>query len=198
VSQAQIDHIAESIQSVERKIHEVHFRDILMLLGFGFTTIFVSERLATLVPELPPVLTEKTWAILLVTTLGIALSSTPLKKVAGSEPVSMTFVYIYMTMMGAGADLSKIGGAQWFLVAGFLCITIHFVFIVVGAKLFKVDVSMAAVASVAAVGGAASAPVAAGYHREELVPVSIMLALIGYGLGNYLGVATAYVCNALA
>jgi uncharacterized membrane protein len=54
---------------------------------------------------------------------------------------------------------------------------------------------MAAVSSVAAVGGAASAPVAAAYHREELVPISIMLALIGYALGNYLGVATAYLAN---
>ena len=41
----------------------------------------------------------------------------------------------------------------------------------------------------------ASVPVAAGFHREELVPVSIMLALIGYGLGNYLGVAAAYLCS---
>ncbi len=109
----------------------------------------------------------------------------------------MTLVYIYMTMMGASADLRTLGGAQWFLIAGGFCIVIHFAFIVVGARLFRLDVSMAAVASVAGVGGAASAPVAAGYHREELVPVSIMLALIGYALGNYLGVATAYLCHML-
>jgi uncharacterized membrane protein len=82
--------------------------------------------------------------------------------------------------------------------AGVICIVIHFLFIIVGARLFKVDVSMAAVASVASVGGAASAPVAAGFHREELVPVSIMLALIGYGLGNYLGVAAAQLCQLLS
>ena len=76
-----------------------------------------------------------------------------------------------------------------------MCITVHFVFIVIGAKLFRVDVSLAAVSSVAAVGGAASAPVAAGYHREELVPISIMLALLGYALGNYLGVLTGILCN---
>ncbi|MEE9264745.1 MAG: hypothetical protein V3V11_09835, partial [Vicinamibacteria bacterium] len=42
-----------------------------------------------------------------------------------------------------------------------------------------IDVSMAAVASVSAVGGAASAPVAAAYHQEVLGPIWIMLALIG-------------------
>ncbi|MGB5551283.1 MAG: DUF819 family protein, partial [Thermoanaerobaculia bacterium] len=136
--------------------------------------------------------------MLLVTTFGILLSATPLKKVPGTEPLAMTFVYISMTMIGASADLRNLAGAQWFLLAGVICIVIHFLFIIVGARLFKVDVSMAAVASVASVGGAASAPVAAGFHREELVPVSIMLALIGYGLGNYLGVAAAQLCQLLS
>lgn len=197
VRQEEIDHIAEATAEVEKKTHEVHFVDVLTLLGFGFTAILAADALAGYLPALPPVLTEGTWAILLVTTFGILLSGTPLKDVAGTEPLSMSLVYIYMTMMGASADLRNLGGAQWFLVAGIVCVAIHLAVIVVGARLFRLDVSMAAVASVAAVGGAASAPVAAGYHREELVPVSIMLALLGYGLGNYLGVATAYLCHML-
>ncbi len=197
VAEADIRHIEEATEAVEKKSHDLHFSDALTLLGFGFATILLAERLAPLIPELPPVLTEKTWAMLLVTTIGILLSATPLKNVRGTEPLAMTFVYIYMTMIGAQADLRNLAGAQWFLVAGIICIAIHFLFIIVGARIFRVDVSMAAVASVAAVGGAASAPVAAGYHREELVPISIMLALIGYGLGNYLGVATALLCQML-
>ena len=197
VSQAQLDHFTNAMQQVERKTHEVHFRDILTLLGWALVAILAANWLSTLVPPLPPVLTQRTWALLLVTTFGILLSATPLRKVPGTEPLAMAFVYIYMTMIGASADLRELGGAQFFLIAGFLTIGVHLLFVLVGAKFMKLDVSMAAVASVAAVGGAASAPVAAGYHREELVPISIMLALIGYALGNYLGVATAYLCNLL-
>ena len=197
VSQAQLDHFTAETQKVERKTHEVHFRDILTLLGWAFVAILAANWLSTLVPPLPPVLTQRTWALLLVTTFGIGLSATPLRKTPGTEPLAMAFVYIYMTMIGASADLRQLGGGQFFLIAGFLTITVHLLFVLVGAKIMKLDVSMAAVASVAAVGGAASAPVAAGYHREELVPISIMLALIGYALGNYLGVATAYLCNML-
>ncbi len=197
MSQAEIDHITQATAEVEKKSHEVHFKDIILLVGWAFVAILAADKLATWIPELPPVLTQSTWAILLVTTFGIAMSATPLKDVPGTEPLAMAFVYIYMTMIGAQADLSQIGGAQWFLAAGFICIALHLVVIFFSAKLFRVDVSMAATASVAAVGGAASAPVAAGYHREELVPISIMLALIGYGLGNYLGVLTAWVCQLL-
>jgi uncharacterized membrane protein len=197
VSEEMMQQVAQSIAEVEKKSHEVHFRDLLTLLGWGFSAILLANLVAKILPAVPPVLTEKTWAMLLVTTFGIVLSSTPLRKIPGSEPLAMTFVYISMTMIGASADLRNLGGVYFFLIAGVICIVIHFAFIILGAKLFKVDVSMAAVASVAAVGGAASAPIAAGYHREELVPVSIMLALIGYGLGNYLGVLTAQICQAL-
>jgi uncharacterized membrane protein len=197
VSEEEIRHISEATQMVEKKTHEVHFKDLLTLLGWGFTAILIANQVAKIMPEMPPVLTEKTWAMLLVTTFGIFMSSTPLKKVPGTEPLAMTLVYISMTMIGASADLRNLGAAAWFLAAGFICIGIHFLFIILGARLLKLDVSMAAIASVASVGGAASAPIAAGYHREELVPVSIMLALIGYGLGNYLGVATAQLCQML-
>ncbi len=197
VSQAELDHFAQATAEVEKKTHEVHFKDILTLVGWSFAAMLVANTLAGFLPEVGAVLREGTWAILLVTTIGIGLSATPLRKIPGTMPLAMTLTYIYMTMMGAQADLRNIGGAQWFLVAGFVCIAIHFVFIIIGARLFRVDVSMAAVSSVSAVGGAASAPVAAAYHREELVPISIMLALLGYALGNYLGVATAYFCNLL-
>ena len=198
VSEKQIHHIAQATQEVERKTHEVHFKDLLVLLGWGFSAILIANFVAGALPEMPPVLTEKTWAMLLVTTFGIVMSATPLKRVPGTEPLAMTLVYISMTMIGASADLRNLGAAAWFLIAGFICVGIHFLFIILGSRLLRLDVSMAAVASVAAVGGAASAPIAAGYHREELVPVSIMLALIGYGLGNYLGVATAQLCQLLA
>ena len=34
----------------------------------------------------------------------------------------------------------------------------------------------------------------AAYHRESLVPVSILMALLGYALGNYLAVVAAQLC----
>jgi uncharacterized membrane protein len=41
----------------------------------------------------------------------------------------------------------------------------------------------------------ASAPVVAAYHDERLVPVSILMALIGYAVGNYAAFLAAYLCS---
>ncbi|MGI9038535.1 MAG: DUF819 domain-containing protein [Gemmatimonadota bacterium] len=195
VTQDEIDATYAASAEVEKKKHEITFPDLLTLVAWAFAAIFAANWLAPFIPTVGRVLTASTYSILLVTTFGILLSTTPLKKLPGTEPLAMALVYIYMTMIGAQADLAGLAGAQWFIPAGFFAIAVHLVVVVLAAKMFRVDVSMAAVSSVAAVGGAASAPVAAAYHREELVPISIMLALIGYALGNYLGVATAYLAN---
>ena len=54
---------------------------------------------------------------------------------------------------------------------------------------------LTAIASIASIGGAASSPVVAAYHRKDLVPVAILLALFGYALGNYLGWLAAVLCR---
>jgi len=136
-----------------------------------------------------------TWKILILTTVALVLAMTPLRKVAGTGALSMALVYVYLSMIGAQADIREAASAPYFLIAGVICIVIHLVLVVLAARIFRIDVHMAAIASVAAIGGAASAPVVAAYHRKQLVPVAILLALIGYALGNYLGLAAAYGCR---
>jgi uncharacterized membrane protein len=71
------------------------------------------------------------------------------------------------------------------------------IFILAGAWLFRVDVHTLAIASAANIGGAASAPIVAAHHRESLVPASILMAMIGYALGNYLAILTGRLCQLL-
>lgn len=139
-----------------------------------------------------------TWKILLISTLGIGLSFTPARRIPGSFQLAMAFLYIFVARMGASADLGGLAAqAPFFLAGAFIWIFIHGAFCLLGARLFKVDVHTAAIASAANVGGAASAPIVAAYHRESLVPASILLALIGYAIGNQCGYLTAMLCRAV-
>jgi uncharacterized membrane protein len=97
--------------------------------------------------------------------------------------------------MGAQAALSGLSRAPWFIAAAYVWIAIHGVFCLTGAWLFRVDIHTAAIASAANIGGAASAPVVAAYHREALIPMAVLMALVGYALGNYLGFVTAELCR---
>jgi len=195
VTQKDVAQLDQAIGAIEEKTDRVHFRDILLLLGTGFGLIWIVRSFSSALPVLGAILVPKTWEFLILTTLALALSATPLRKVPGTKALSMALVYVYMSMMGAMADVHEAATAHYFLLAGLVCIVFHMFFCVLGARLFRVDVHLTAIASVACIGGAASSPVVAAYHRRELVPVSILLALIGYALGNYLGWLAAVLCK---
>ena len=85
------------------------------------------------------------------------------------------------------ASLETMGA---FVAMAYVWIFIHGAFVLFGAWLFRVDLHTLAIASAANIGGAASAPIVAAHHRESLVPASILMAMIGYALGNYLAILT--------
>jgi uncharacterized membrane protein len=185
----------EAVNQIEEKSSSVQYRDVLTLFGVGFLLIWIIGNLSEQLPVKQGVFEAKTWQILILTTVALILATTPLRKVAGTGALSMALVYVYLSMIGAQADIREAASAPYFMLAGVICIVLHLVLVVLAARIFRVDVHMAAIASVAAIGGAASAPVVAAYHRKQLVPVAILLALVGYALGNYLGLAAAYGCR---
>ncbi len=148
------------------------------------------------VAEATPYLTAATWRILFITTIGIALSLTPLSRIPGSQDLGMGMLYLFVARMGATAELSEVADqAVPFLIGGLIMILIHGAFCVLGARIFHTDLHTAAIASSANIGGVASASIVASYHRRSLVPAGILMALVGYAIGNYCGYITALICR---
>ena len=175
------------------------YRDHLYVLAAALLGSWAAAVVAPWLPALGNVVSEKTWRILLVTTFGIAGSFTPLRRLRGGHELAMALIYVFVARMGAAADLRGLASyALPFLAGASLWIVIHGLFCLLGARLLKVDVHTAAIASAANIGGAASAPIVAAHHRESLVPASILMALIGYAVGNYAALIAAQLCRWVA
>lgn len=166
----------------------------LALLAVG--TTWISKELSTVLPPVAfdgaTVISASTWLILLVTTFALLASATPVRRLPSSHPIAMAIIYVYVARIGATMDLSQahLETVGAFVVMAYVWIFIHGAFVLLGAWLFRVDLHTAAIASAANIGGAASAPIVAAHHRESLVPASILMAMIGYALGNYLAILT--------
>jgi uncharacterized membrane protein len=197
VTQEEADRLDRAVGELKTKTSKVNYKDVLTLFGVGFAVIWGVQWVSQFLPVSERVFSQQTWEILILTTVALLLASTPLRNVPGTGALSMALLYTYLSMIGAQADIREAATAPFFLIAGLVCIVLHLLFVIVAAKLFRTDVHLTAIASVAAIGGAASAPVVAAYHKKELVPVSIILALSGYALGNYLGLLAAYGCRAM-
>jgi uncharacterized membrane protein len=131
--------------------------------------------------------------------MGLLLSLTPARHIPASHELAMALVYIFVANMGAKADISGLtASAAWFILGCYIWIAVHGAFCVLGAYLLKVDIHSTAIASAANIGGAASAPVVASHHNEKLVPASILMALMGYAIGNYGALLAAWLCYLLS
>lgn len=164
----------------------------LLAIGFTWIAIALSERLPPVTLGGATIVSASTWLILIVTTLALMASTTPARKLPAAQPIALAIIYVYVARVGATMDLSQVDWSSMlgFVAMAYVWIIIHGLFILAGAWIFRVDVHTVAIASAANVGGAASAPVVAAHHRESLVPAAILMALIGYAVGNYLAILT--------
>lgn len=199
VSQERLDRMKTAANDLIVDKGKPAMRHILYLITIGLGVAFFSDAISKLIPEIPPILTTGTYKILLVTTIGLMLSFTPLRRIPGSHELGMALVYLFVARMGAKAVVSGLAGQAIPFVAGaYVWIFIHGIFILLAARIFRVDIHTAAIASAANIGGAASAPIVAAFHDERLVPVSVLMALIGYSVGNYGAFAAAWLCSLVA
>ena len=181
-------------------------RDYIYLVAIAVGVTWIAAALATILfdtmmgiaPDLQVVLSESTWRILLITTIALSLSATPVSRLPNATAMGTALIYIFVAGMGARATMEGFGQAPAFLLGAFIWIFIHGAFCLLGAKLFRVDVHSVAIASAANIGAAASAPIVAAFHRPSLVPVSVLMALIGYALGNYLAPLAAHLARIAA
>ena len=194
VDESRLERMEAAAAAEGKEAQPTEMRHYLYLLAIAFGVTWLAGLLAPQIPEVGQILSTSTWNILLVTTFGIVLSFTGAKRIPGSHDLAMAIVYMFVARMGATASLEGLGQAPAFLLGTAIWIVVHGLFCLAGAWLFKVDVHSAAIASAANVGGAASAPVVAAYHRESLVPVSILMALLGYAIGNYMALVAARLC----
>ena len=155
----------------------------------------IAEWLSGASPSLAGIFSETTVRILIVTTIALILSTTPVSTLPNSTAIGTAIVYIFVAGMGARAEVSGLIDAPAFVLGAFIWIFIHGLFMLAGAWIFKVDVHSVAIASAANIGAAASAPIVAAHHRPSLVPASILLALLGYAMGNYLAPLTGHLAR---
>ena len=187
-----IDEVGAALEEEARtSTKPLVWQNILILVGAGFLVSAVSQELGVRINQVLPVFDKATWTVLVVTVLGVVLAMTPFGKLKGTEEISNAMLYIVIALIASRADLSTMGNAHIWLAAGILIIVIHVAVMVILAKVLKMDIFTCAVASLANIGGTATAPVLAGAYSSALVPVGIVMALLGYVIGTGGGLLVA-------
>ena len=132
-------------------------------------------------------LNTTTTVVLLATLFGILGSQTKLRLLNGSSEVATSMLYVIIALIGSKAVFDSFDGLGVYVLAGAIILLIHATFMALGAKIFKLDLFSVAVASLANIGGVASAPILAATYNKSLVSVGVLMAIMGYLIGTFGG-----------
>ena len=141
---------------------------------------------------------KATWTVLLITLSGLIGAVTPVGRMAGSTELSNLLLYSVVALLASRASFLELTDAPAWILAGFMILAIHGIILVLLAKIFHLDMFTCGVASLANIGGSASAPILAGAYSGALVPVGVLMALMGYVIGTAGGLITANIMSLLA
>ena len=162
-----------------------------LLIAWGAITV------GEVMPEVGEVMNSTAWTILLVSVLGLIAAQTPLGRIPGSQQIATVLLFVVIGQIASGSDFSALTEAPVYLVAGVTVLVVHAVIMLIYAKLTRTELFSLAVASVANVGGIASAPVVAGAFNRQLVPVGVLFALIGSLMGTWIGLLGGQIMSGL-
>ncbi|MEO8160299.1 MAG: DUF819 family protein [Arenimonas sp.] len=170
---------------------------VLVWLGLALLVATASARLASTLP-VASMVSATTWTILLATALGLIVAHTPLAKFPGAAAISSAMLSAVVAVLASQSTFAGIADAPIYLLCGASIILIHAFLLVGFARLFRFDLYLCGIASLAHVGGVAATPVLAASYSRTLVPVGVLLALLGYILGTGFGILMAAVLARLA
>ena len=173
----------------------ITFINIIFLLGLGLVVSAFGQNLGATLNGVAPWLDKSTWTVLLITLAGLVGAVTPIGKMAGAQELSNVLLYSVVALLASRASFLELTDEPLWIVAGFMILAIHCIIMIILTKIFKLDMFTCGVASLANIGGSASAPILAGAYSGALVPVGVLMALMGYVIGTGGGIIVANIMS---
>lgn len=177
---------------VSKEKQTTSYSDWVFLLGLS---LIVSALSQTVGKEMQVLLSnvglsmfdKGTCTTLFVTLLGLVCAMTPLGKLPAVEELSNVYLYIVVSLLASVSTLTDLVSAPMWIVFGLFVLLVHSVLMFVLAKIFHFDLCMCSTASVANIGGAASAPIIASSYHESYAGIGVLMGVLGAALGNFFG-----------
>lgn len=176
----------------------INFVNIIFLLGLSLVVSAFGQNIGAAINGAAPFLDKATWTVLLITLAGLVGAVTPVGKMAGTTELSNVMLYSVVALLASRASFLELTDAPAWILTGFIVLAIHGIILVALAKIFKLDMFTCGVASLANIGGSASAPILAGAYSGALVPVGVLMALMGYVIGTGGGILVANIMSMFA
>ncbi len=192
-----IDEVSAKIEANEKNPDgKIDAASLMLLVGLGLAASALAQYLAGFFP-VSDFFSKNTWAVLIVTGFGIIAAMTAMGGIPGSSELGNVLLYGIVALIASRANFAELTQAPLFIVAGFTILAFHGLIMIIAAKLFKLDLFSCGVASLANIGGVASAPILAAAYSRALIPIGVLMAMLGYIIGTGGGLMVGKILSAM-
>lgn len=176
--------------------------DWIFLIGISLIVSAVSQQvgvaLNTALSNIGLAMFDKgTMTTVFVTILGLICAQTKLGKLPAVEELSNIYLYAVVSLLASTASLTDLISAPMWIVAGLLVLIVHVVIVFLLSKAFHWDLCMVSTASLANIGGSASAPIVASAYNPSYAGIGVLMGVFGAAIGNFCGLAVGYIMQLL-
>ena len=194
---SKLDAIAAAANAeLNNKKEAVNFTSLFTLLGLSLIISALCQKLGGVLAY--GLIDKGTATVLLVTAIGLIAAMSPLGKMSGVEEMSNIYLYVVISLLASRAGLNELLDAPLWLVAGLVVLLIHIVIMFILSKLFHWDLCMVSTASLANIGGSASAPIVASAYNGSYAGIGVLMGVLGAAIGNVMGLACASIMQFFA
>ena len=177
--------------------------DLLWLIGLGFMVSACSQKIGLLMNTGLKAIglgmfDKGTCTTVFVTVLGLICAMTPLGKLPGISEMSSVLLYAVVSLLATQAPLNDLLAAPMWVVYGVFILVIHVVGMFLLSKVFHWDLCMVSTASVANIGGSASAPIIACAYNESYAGIGVLMGVLGAAIGNFAGLGMGAILKLMA
>lgn len=185
------DMVFSNFEDYSEYFHKHNLIPTLLAIGVSIVILAIAGGISYLSPKS----LELVSAILIITTLGIAASFVPeLRRGPKNFETGMYFIVVFSLVVASMADFSKFSTEALPI---FLNVTFVIVFALIVhavlARIFKIDSDTVIITSTALICSPPFVPLIAGsLNNRKIIVSGLTVGLVGYAIGNYLGIMIAY------
>ena len=177
--------------------------DWIFLIGLSLIVSalsqFVGAKLSeTLTNAGLAVFDKGTITTLFVTVLGLICALTKIGKLPAVEELSNVYLYAVVSLLASTASVVDLISAPMWVVYGLFILVIHVVLMFLLSKIFHWDLCMVSTASLANLGGSASAPIVASAYDASYAGIGVLMGVLGAAVGNFFGIGMGQILKLLS
>lgn len=166
-------------------------------IGVAVVIVAISYALSMVIP----IDNSTAVIILLLTTLSIALSFwKPIQKLEGTFDTGLYFVYVFCLAVATMVNVHDLEFSRYIFILYYIAFAVFgsLLLQLLFAKILKIDGDLTLAASISLINSPPFVPmVAAVLHNKSVILPGIAIGLLGYAVGNYLGIGIFMLLSAV-